>query len=53
LKVDFQLTPMNGEDKHWRDIDALENNKFHRVNGSHTEGCWLLVSMMQFVEILV
>ena len=26
--------------------------KFNRMNGSHREGCWLFVCMMQLVEML-
>lgn len=41
------------EDEHGRDVNALNEDEFDWVNCGHGECCWLLVSMMQFVEFLI
>ena len=47
------LTPMNLEEEHGRDVDALEDDELHRVDGGHGEGRRLLVGVVQLVEVLV
>jgi hypothetical protein len=44
---------VNFENEHRRDVNGLEDDKFHRMNGSDREGSGLFVSVVELVEVFV
>ena len=44
---------MDLEEEHWWDVDGLEHDELNGMDGSDGEGRWLLVGVVQLVEVLV
>jgi hypothetical protein len=44
---------VDGEQEHWRREHELHVDKLYWMNGSHRKSGWLLVSVVQFVEVFV
>lgn len=47
------LTPVNRDDEHWAELHDLHMKELERVNGCYTECRWLLVLVVEFMEVLV
>ena len=46
------LTCIHGDCEHGRDVDCLDVEELHGVDGRHGEGGGLLVGVVQLVEVL-
>ena len=46
------LTCPDPHEEHGSDVDALDVEELHRVDGSNREGCRLFVRVVQLVEVL-
>ena len=47
----MRLTGKHGHGEHGGDVDALDVEELHRVDGGHREGGGLLVRVVQLVEV--
>ena len=48
----LQLTSVEFHEEHWCDVDGLDVEELHRVDGGDREGGGLFVSVVQLVEML-
>ena len=48
----MKLTGEHGHSEHWGDVDGLDVEELHRVDGGDGESCWLFVGVVKFVEML-
>lgn len=49
----FLLTPVDGEQEHWRREHELHVDELNGVNRSHRKSSRLFVRVVQFVEVFV
>ena len=47
-----RLTGVHGHSEHGGDVDGLDVEELHRVDGRHREGGGLLVRVVELVEML-
>ena len=46
------LTSVDLHEEHGGDVDGLDVEELHRVDGGDGESCWLFVGVVKFVEML-